>query len=228
MKFRSNYNGNVLSMTKESILSEVRAEMPKVLYVSGKTCTGKTTFSEEIERTLHYTHIMLDDIVQRSVVEPFHIQNIPDAYVTVYRDGEPKEQVDAFVSAAHEAILSARALSPVVVEGAIARPRVLREVFSGELADFLFVYFHPVHFDVYLDRIKSRFVAGAHDGTSALPKHFWSFVRDEDMQTYRRTRELNEGLMESLRAFAQASMEESQTRLDGFLSTFPDIRVVEV
>ncbi|MDR3547735.1 MAG: hypothetical protein P4M11_05635 [Candidatus Pacebacteria bacterium] len=213
-------------MEKENLLKEIKATKPRIIYVSGKTCTGKTTFANEM-RAEGYVQIELDTIVTNSVVIPF---NLPagEAFLTAYRDAGPTEQTEAFITAAKSEIAEKAKSSPIVIEGAIAKSRILKEIFSNELADFFFVYFHPVHLENYIERIRTRFTAGVVDGTTGLPKHFWDRTREVDVESFIVTLKMNEGIERAIKEYAGISMKESEERLAHLRESFPDIHVVEV
>lgn len=214
-------------MHKEEVLKEIEGQRPRILYISGKTCTGKTTFAREVER-LGYSSIELDSIVNASVTRPFGIMNTSDAFITAYRDEGPRDQADAFIAAAHSEIGEKSEESPVVIEGAVAKNRILEGIFSGSISDFFFVYFHPVHLEAYVDRIRSRFIAGARDNTSGLPKRFWNLVQDADLKKFIDEGVVNEGIEHSFYAYAEESMKESQDRILHFKERFPNIHIVEI
>ncbi len=210
----------------QQIAQEVESQKPRVVYLSGKTSTGKTTFAKELERH-GYKIIELDPIVTASVVVPFGV--LPgEGFITAYRDIGPKEQTGAFITAAKARIEQEVQSSPVIVEGAIATPRILKEVLSGDLADFYFVYFHPVNLDVYAGRIRERFVAGAASGKSGLPKHFWSLVQKADTEHFINTGEVNLNLERVIEKYAELSMQESAKRLASFQEEFENIHLIEV
>ncbi|MEI8339472.1 MAG: hypothetical protein WCF94_02295 [bacterium] len=213
-------------MSKELVLKTVEEQKPRLIYLSGKTCTGKTTFSNELEQQ-GYTKIELDKIVMRSVVTPFNV-NPGDGFRTAYRGLGPKEQIDEFVKATKEEITKRVQETSLVIEGAIATPEILSAVFSGDLTDFTFIYFHPVNIDVYEGRILSRFIAGAKDGSSGLPKDFWSLVKDSDLDEFKSTDHVNSGIKNAINEYAIKSMNESQIRLAGFKTYFPNIIVIEI
>jgi adenylate kinase family enzyme len=214
-------------MQKEDVLQKIKEISPRIIYISGKTCTGKTTFANEVKEH-GYTQIELDAIVTNSIVIPFKIKSPGEAFLTAYRDSGPKEHVDAFIIAAIKEIKEKLAFSPIVIEGAIAKSRILKEIFSGDLSSFFFVYFHPVHLDIYMGRMRERFVAGAADGTSALPKHFWDITNRKDVEEFTKSNMMNEGIENAIKEYAQISMKESEERLQHLQESFPSICVVEV
>lgn len=213
-------------MDESQLTQKISEQKPRLIYVSGKTCTGKTTFANLLEQH-GYTKIELDKIVTDSVVIPF---NLPpaDAFLTAYRDDGPVEHTEAFISAARQDIAEKLRYSSLVIEGAIAKTRILKEIFKDGLEEFLFIYFHPVNIEVYMDRIRSRFIAGARNNTSGLPKHFWALVQDNDLAHFMDTNTLNEGIENSIKEYAGLSMQESVARLEHLKSEFPDICVVEI
>jgi hypothetical protein len=213
-------------MTTDSIVERVRQYQPRLIYLSGKTCTGKTTFANYLEQ-YGYKKVELDKIVTESVVIPFNVAP-GDGFRTAYRGLGPAEQTNAFVVAAKQEILNAVQESALVVEGAIADPQILKRVFSGELTDFVFVYFHPVHAEIYEERILSRFVDGAKTGNAGLPKNFWELVQDANLEEFRVTGNVSPGIHAAIKAYAANSMEESKSRLESFQASIPDIAIVEL
>jgi guanylate kinase len=126
-------------MTKDALLEKIKRENPRLVYLSGKTSTGKSTLANELRDMYGYSKIELDDIVFSAVIEPFNVEIPTNAFRTVYRDTEPKEQVEAFIEASKKEIKEILKLAPIVVEGSIAKTRVLKEVFSGNLQDFILI-----------------------------------------------------------------------------------------
>lgn len=214
-------------MTTEEVLNNIKNEKPRIVYISGKTSTGKTTFANQLQAQ-GYTIIELDEIVKSSIEQAFGIKTQSEAFITAYRDSGPSEQTEAFILAVREKILKEIKISPVVIEGAIAKSRILKEIFSGELADFYFVYFHPVNHEIYRDRIKERFVGGVATNSTGLPKGFWSIVEDRDLEDFKQTRVLNDKLEKAIVDFSNISMKESGERLDHFKESFTGIHVVEI
>lgn len=213
-------------MTTEKILEKVQHQQPRLIYLSGKTCTGKTTFANYLVQH-GYKKIELDKIVTESVVIPFGV--LPgDGFRTAYRDLGPVEQTNAFIGAAKMEISKKLEEASLVVEGAIASPRILGELFSGEFKSFLFIYLHPVHADIYEQRILSRFEAGAKSDSAGLPKDFWELIQVSDLQEFKNTDKVSSGILTSIKVYAAKSMEESKKRLEGFQAAFTDIAIVEI
>lgn len=213
-------------MKEIEAIKKIEEQRPQVVYLSGKTCTGKTTFAKKLQ-TLGYSIIELDPVVVNSVVIPFEVDR-GEAFLTAYRGIGSKEHTKAFTDAAKKEIQEMLKVSPVVVEGAIATPHILKEVLSNYLNDFNFVFLHPVNLEVYSARIKERFIAGAATGTSGLPKHFWEIVDQSDLEHFVTTGRLNDGIKKTIDAYATMSSAESLKRLQQFGEVFTDIQVVEL
>lgn len=214
-------------MKIEEIFTDIQKNKPKAVYVSGKTCTGKTTFTNELIG-LGYTTIELDQIVISAVVEKFNVSPTHEAFITAYRDQGPSEHIEAFISATRKEIETKLNHSPIVIEGAIAQSRILKEIFAGDFKDFYFVYLHPVNFEVYKDRIQQRFITGAATNSSGLPKAFWSLVNPTDLDDFKKTLAVNENIKKAIHEYTTSSMEESKARLAHFKESFPNLHVVEI
>jgi guanylate kinase len=206
--------------------NKIAEQRPRIVYLSGKTCTGKTTFAKKLQE-LGYSIIELDPVVMKSVVVPFGVRP-GEGFLTAYRGIGSREQTQAFTDAAKKEIQEKIKSSPVVVEGAIATVHILKEVFADNLSNFRFVYLHPVNLEVYSARIRERFIAGAATGTSGLPKHFWEMIDKTVLEQFINTAKLNEGIEKAIMAYASLSIAESLERLNQFKNEFSDIQVVEI
>ena len=214
-------------MNKEGVYENIKKEKPRIIYIGGKTCTGKTTFAKRIQ-ALGYSEIELDNIVTTSVIEPFDVQPPAKGYIVAFRGIGPTEQVDAFISGVRQEVSRKIQTAPVIVEGAIASSRILKDIFTGAIADVYFVYFHPVDFNAYCERIQTRFVTGVPNDSAGLPPQFWELVDAADLEQFKRTLVLSVRLEESIAEYAVLSMKESETRLAHFREDFTNIYVVEV
>ena len=212
-------------MITEKVLEKIQHQLPRLIYISGKTCTGKTTFAKYLSQH-GYKKVELDHIVTESVIIPFNV--VPaEGFRTAYRGLGSEEQVGAFTNSAKLEILKELQKSSVVVEGAIASPQILGEIFSDNPKDFVFIYLHPAHADTYEERIRSRFVVGAKNGTSGLPKDFWELVKQSDFDEFKNTNKVNSEIETAIKEYAAKSMRESEERLASFQSYFQDIAVVK-
>jgi guanylate kinase len=208
------------------ITRKIQKQRPRVVYLSGKTCTGKTTLASKLQQ-YEYSIIELDSIVTKSVIIPFD-SNPGDGFISAYRDIGPKKLTQAFINAAKKEILKQSKSSPVIIEGAIGAPRILQEVFSDHLNNFWFIYLHPVSVHIYSKRIQERFIAGAATGTSRLPKHFWEMINQNDLNHFLSTGELNTEINIAIEKYAKQSILESKKRLELFQKEFRDIYVIEI
>lgn len=213
-------------MNNTETVEFIKSNHPRLVYLSGKTCTGKTTFADLLCK-FDYEKIELDAIVVESVVKKFGVQS-GDGFRTAYRGLGPVEQTDSFINAAKAEIQSKLQASSLVVEGAIADPEILRKLFSDDLSDFVFIYFHPVDAEAYGKRILQRFTQFAKVGTAGLPKDFWEMVQKADFDEFIATDIVNQSILQAIKAYVDKSMKESVTRLEGFRALFAEIEVVEV
>lgn len=212
-------------MTSKELIDELKQENKTLIYISGKTSTGKTTLAHLLKDQLGYSIISFDTLVRESVVEKFQVRDIPQAYVVSYRDGEPAEWRRSFVSCAKN-VIAAQVNTGVILEGAIANPNTLNEIISEHANEFSFVYIHPNELGEYAKRIKNRFVSGASTNTSELPKDFWAMLPKDALEEFQKSGVYSSKTNHTILEFAKKSQTESTERLKSMKQVFPDIRVI--
>ncbi len=216
-------------MTYEEIIALIAESRPSAIYISGKTSTGKSTLANQIAATLDYAHIEFDEIVIESIIKPFSVpeHDHSKAFISAYRDSESSEQRNAFIRSAKEKVGQLHKEKNIVSEGAIANPGMLKQIFDS-IADFMFVYIHPVNLDVYEQRLTERFMKGAGQGNAGLPKAFWDLVDDKSLSDFRQSKSMNPDIIYALHQFAISSQLESGERLNDMKKEFQDICLVEI
>lgn len=213
-------------MTVDDIGRVLAETKPAVVYIGGKTSTGKSTFGRMLRDSLGYQVIELEavllDIVNREGFDEkatFH---------KVFAENEESEQKTLFIDAVDKIISdSVKSSHPLVIEGAIANSDTLARVL-GWASDLYFIYFHPTDINLYVRNLTKRFMLSNKESESDLPSKFWSLVDDEEFDMFCQTRELTNSLKQSIRQYALISQAESLTRLDEYKQRFENIIVVEV
>ena len=206
-------------MKTDDLYIEIKKSLPQIIFVTGKTSTGKTTFANKLHTDLGYEIIELDKVVRESVVINNPDEKVGDIFMEVYKNRDRLDWINAFVELARERIVQSKGL--LVVDGAIANHETLQEVFAD--LDFKFVFFHPEDKDKYTQMLTERFVNGAHDGTTGLPNYFWSLVEEADLTEFLENGGINEGLHSAIEAFSESSVEKSSDRYAYFMEHFSDI-----
>jgi len=207
-------------MKVDKVFDLIKQKLPQTIFVTGKTSTGKSTFARKLRDELGYKIVELDQLVMNSVVNKEPKENPGYIFLQVYRGGERKDWIDAFVEETKEE-MTKYSDEKIVIEGALAHNETLDKILNSK--DFFFVYFHPVNKEKYIGMLTERFVAGAHDRTTGLPKHFWVKVDENVLQEYLKTSDLSEQLKSALSSYAQSSIEQSEERFNYFANHFSDI-----
>ncbi|MDP3989124.1 MAG: hypothetical protein Q8P93_02725 [bacterium] len=211
---------------QHELFENISVNKPKLIYISGRTCSGKTTLSHEVEK-LDYKKISLDKIVERAVMQGLNVTSSSEAFLAAYRGEGLEAYTTAFITEARKVIHGERLSgSRLVTEGAIAKDWIFKEVFSDYLDDLLFVYLLPRNIEVYAKRIEARFIDGAAAGTTGLPKDFWARVSQKDVDHFLESDELGT-LKDTFLDFAVHAAKESEERLAHLQESFPNIYVVE-
>lgn len=214
-------------MKAKEALEQILKEESKLVYVSGKTCTGKSTFASRLQG-IGYGLIELDKIVRRAVIEKWGLDDEGEVFSEVFKRREKMEWVEAFVREAREEIEKKMSeQGRVVVEGAVANETTLREVLSG-WGKVQFYYFHPIDLKLYASFIKARFKESDKNYRGNLPDKFWSRVEDGDFKVFCEKGELVDGLKKAIEDYVEYSRGSSEKRLDRLKDSFKDIQVVEI
>lgn len=215
-------------MKLEILYERIKSEMPALLYISGTSCAGKSTFAHKLRDNLGYEIIELDKIVVGSVIRPQGLVDPGAVFAEVYRNRDQRQLIDPFVAAAKQVISTKLTQNqPIAIEGALANAETLSDIFS-DYPDFMFIYFHPKNLEIYRRNLTNRFMLADKDVSSGLPKHFWSLIDEKEFELFCNTRVITPGLEQSIAAFALSSQQESVGRLANFKATFDRITVVEV
>jgi hypothetical protein len=211
-------------MTPEEAREYVLKRQVQLVYVSGKTCSGKTTFASGLEKE-GYARIELDEIVMDSVVHAFHVE-AGVGFLTAYRGEGPEEQTRAFIVAAQKYVSDALEKGRVVVEGAIATAQIFNGVFGsvGVVPEVL--YFHPKNISEYSRRIIDRFISAGGTRRSGLPKDFWETISMDDVSLFQKTGILGEKFVQDVHAYAISSQKKSEQRLQHLQEYVPELQVV--
>ena len=141
-------------MSIDQVRKLIKKKEPSIIFLAGKTCTGKSTFGRSLE-PLGYKQIEFDLIVRKEVRDKFLIKNSNEAF-EVYKNNAPIEWQESFEKAARDLILKSIKNSKIVIDAAIGDVEVIKRIFKGELSNFMGVFFHPYDLNFYHQSILNR------------------------------------------------------------------------
>lgn len=211
-------------MDTDEAYRHIEKKKPKVLHVTGKTSTGKSTFASNLHDALGYKVIELDQVVHDSVMAPLEIEDRNDVFIEVYKKRNKLDWIQRFTDAVQK---ETNKEEPVVINGAIANITTMREVLVGADAVEI-IYFHPQNLDVYERNLKSRFTKATPSDDAGIPRNFWNLIDASELTAFYATREITPGIVEGITLYAQQSKASSVKRLQKIRAAFPDILVVDV
>jgi hypothetical protein len=218
------------AMNIEDAAQFVAAAKPSLLYISGKTCTGKTTFAREVATRDGYAVIALDDIVYDAVIRPLSLQaKEGHVFVSVYRTGDVPDWVDRFVIETRKHIAKYEAQKiPVLIEGSIANPDVINRILAGT-PDAQTLYFHPkATSGAYLHNLLSRFKGASVETRNGLPNDFWKSINPDDFAQFCIDGIVTSSIQASIVEYCKASIKASDKRLATFKQHLKHLQVVEI
>ncbi|SRR6266702_5639450 len=213
-------------MTSDKVYRVIAEQTPRVVYISGKTSTGKSTFGRKLRDELGYRVIELEAVLL-DIVKEHDFDEQSTFRKVLYDSGELKEK-KLFFEATDRIISDALATKRhVVIEGAVANVETLQRVLQPA-TNLFFLYFHPDDADIYIRNLTQRFMQSTQESYGGLPLKFWQLIDDEEFKKFCQTRNLTDSLKSSIRQYAQSSQRESLARLNEFRQKFKDIIMVEI
>lgn len=217
-------------MLNDEIYELARRKQPRILCLTGKTSTGKSTLSDRLAAACKYEVVKLDKIVGDTIVDPFGLQSSRgDVFVSVYKTADRTDWIKLFTLETQKRIRTLLGQGKkVIIDGAIANPVVVRSIFDG-LPDVLLVYMHPTLTSAaYRRNLTNRFLGTTAQNPNSLPKAFWEHIDQDCFQQFCQNRIMSAPLEKGIDQYAAHSSQESAKRLQILQEYFPDIIVVNV
>lgn len=213
-------------MTTSNFYEEISRTLPAIMYISGKTSTGKSTFARRLHDTFGYDVIGLEDVLV-GITRKNHLDEGEMFHDVFYADG-PNEQKDLYLSVTDKLIKShLRRSQRLVIEGAVSNSTFLQRILqpAGNLP---VAYFHPDNLDIYVRNLTARFMQSSKDSQAGLPLKFWRHIDKNEFTAFCATRELTDNLKESIRKYAVESQQASYKRLEQLQEVFSEVTVVSI
>lgn len=213
-------------VTASQIYSIIARHKPAVIYISGKSSTGKSTFGRKLRDELGYYVIELEAVLL-DVIKEHAFEEQATFHKVLYEPGKCREK-DLFL-AKTDAIISdaVRNSEYIVIEGAVANIVTLQRILQPA-PDLYFLYFHPSNLDVYIRNLTKRFMQSSNTSSGGLSRQFWQLVDTQAFQTFCHTRQLSESLKNSIERYAMASQQASLTRLAEIKRVFAHVTEVYI
>jgi adenylate kinase family enzyme len=208
----------------DSVYLELDSSHPKLVFLNGKTSTGKTTLSSELQARYDCAVVELDEVVYK-----LECPEGKNRFIEAYQMRDDAVFTNSFVESVRSEIRDAlRNHDFVIIEGAIVNIETLKEIINEWSDSFLFIYLDIKNIDVYIRRLTSRFVLSTKDDGNGLPSLFWDKFSAEILEDYYNKREMTPAIDAAIKDYAVDSIKASEVRLASFSSKFDHILTVEV
>ena len=213
-------------MTTSELYDKIAQVPPEIIYISGKTSTGKSTFARQLHDKLGYDTVGLEEVLL-GVCKANHLNENATFHKVFYEDA-PCEEKELYLATTDEIIKRhLQSSNRLVIEGAVSNTgmlgRVLRPAGSLPVA-----YFHPEDLGPYIRNLTNRFMQANKVSRGGLPSKFWQHIDENEFKTFCKNRQLTEGLENSIRHYARESQQASFARLRKLQQLFSDITVVSI
>lgn len=213
-------------MTVAEIYQTISTQKPPIIYLSGKTSTGKSTFARRLRDELGYKIIELEAVLL-SMVKEQHLDE-QSTFRTVMHGTEESPEKTNYLQITSALINEAlKNNEPVVIEGAIANVETLQRVLQPA-TPLLFLYFHPDDMTTYVRNLTNRFMEADENSYGGLSMNFWKGIDADEFKTFCKTRKLTPVLEAAIRDYALNSQKSSTSRLEESRRLFGDIMVVDI
>jgi hypothetical protein len=210
-------------MIRQYKVDEVRQiinqKQPKLIFLGGKTCTGKTTFANSLV-PIGYQQIELDPIVRKYVSDKYKLEDQSIGF-NVYKGNAPPNWQKSFEDSSHRVIKNKLKKIKVVVDAAIADVDVLKRIFHKELEKSTLIFFHPFDEDFYVHSIFNRFDSDLKNNRQTFP--IWEFITTESVDDYTKNGESGKIINNIIKNYAKESTLKSEKRYEKFKNEFPNI-----
>jgi adenylate kinase family enzyme len=208
-------------ITIANLEERIGRELPAVVFVVGKTCTGKSTFARSLAR-YDYKQIELDWLVREHIAVKITQKNRSEAFLVYGGNGRPDWQA-IFEQEANALIKSEVEGSKIVVDVAISNPEVLRRIIGENLSNYIIVFIHPHDKEFYRKSVTNRFLEDAAEDKITFP--IWDFVTPEIEADFRQHGVAGELISNLIFKYADEGRLLSEQRLQNFLKIFPNMIV---
>jgi shikimate kinase len=216
---------NITTYTdKNKLIEYLKLSKPKIILLSGRTCTGKTTMTKELSSELKMEILNLDDFINDNVIKKFNLPtntNNSVIYTKIYSNEDDNIYHQAFIEAFKNFLLEND--KPTIIDGSIHNPKII-DLFDN---NFEIVFLHPVDLKSYTDRVIKRFEQGVCDGTSGLTERFWDYVSQKQIDDYCAKKNLTQEIVKSIEIFSIEIQQKSLERINK-IASFSKINVLEV
>jgi 2-phosphoglycerate kinase len=216
---------NITTYTdKNELIEYLKLSKPKIILLSGRTCTGKTTMAKELSSELKMEILNLDDFINENVIKKFDLPtNINNSviYTKIYSNEDDNIYHQAFIEAFKNFLLEND--RPTIIDGSIHNPKII-SLFEN---DFEIIFLHPVDLKSYANRVIKRFEQGVCNGTSGLTERFWDYVSQKQIDDYCVTKNMTKEIVESIKNFSIEIQKKSLERINK-IASFSKINVLEI
>lgn len=216
-------------MTIEDAYRQITARPAAIVYLTGKTCTGKTTFANRLAQGFGYEIIQLDHVVHDAVIQPLGLKDRGSTFVSVYKTADQPEWVQRFVDEAQRrinALLARR--KKIAIDGAVPNLDVARQLLHG-LPHVQTVFFHATpNSATYIRNLTARFIDATLENGNGLPKNFWQYIDTAAFHQFCQDKLLTPALQTSIHAYATYSTQNSAERLQECQRAFPHLLIAEI
>ncbi|HSW79617.1 MAG TPA: AAA family ATPase [Candidatus Saccharimonadales bacterium] len=215
-------------MTVDEAFEHIKKNRPQIIFINGKTATGKTTFAKKLKAELGYFLIEMDTVARQEVIIPLGLPDNGTTFKEIYRYRNHLDWIDLNIRKLQE--FAKKAFSeghPVVFDGAMPNTTTMNQLFAG-LPNPEILFFHPSNLKKYEQYVTQRFILSDENNNAQLPTSFWEMMDDDEFKKFCQTREITPTLKKIIEDYCIYGLKSSTNRLAELEQNFNTIVLVEI
>ncbi len=202
----------------DKLIVSIEKELPLIIFIAGKACSGKSTFAHKIQG-LGYDLVEFDKIVREKIRDG---RNVSRAEAFAVYGGSAERGIQTFFEdEARSLVLEKITESRIVIDAAIADPKILKRILSDQSTQLCLIYLHPFDQDLYRQAMMARFVEDIPNEKKSFA--LWDFVTSEILEDFETHGEKGKKISDFVNNYADTAREQSVDRFNIFKKEYPEI-----
>lgn len=211
-----------MKFSPKEALANISLLTPKLIFLTGKSGTGKSYYSNILADKYNYKILELDKII-RNIAKKYNIGHAPDyaKAFSIYKGDQSEAIMKDFINEIHT-FIDKYPNNPILIEGAISNAQLINNIFSKQYSIFAFIYLNPSNIKKYASQMMKRFKEDKRNKTKTLS--IWPEVSTEINNLPTNSPKVSQFIMKQ----AKQSKKKSDERLQYFISNKFKVYIINI
>lgn len=211
-----------MKFSPKEALANISLLTPKLIFLTGKSGTGKSYYSNILANKYNYKILELDKII-RNIAKKHNIGYAPNyaKAFSIYKGDQSEVIMKDFINEIHT-FIDKHPNNPILIEGAISNAQLINNIFSKQYSVFAFIYLNPSNIKKYANQMMKRFKEDKRNKTKTLS--IWPEVTTEINNLPTNSPKVAQFIMKQ----AKQSKKKSDERLQYFVSNKFKVYIINI